>query len=244
MSYLRIIPSMLLQNRKLVKGCNFQNYKNAGSPKTTIQAFDSQKSDEIILIDIDGYKNNKQDFKELNNISKYSNTPLTFGGGLDNLDKIKLSFKNGADKIYLSSSIIENQILIKETSRIYGNQSIIGGINIISDGKDCKLYKNNQINPYDFSKKIQDSGVGEIKITFVNLEGTRKGMNLFLCEKFLKLLNIPIIFEGGIGSLEDIEKCFNIGVKNLALGTLIIFSDYNIFKIKQYLSNKKFNVRI
>ena len=139
MSYLRIIPSMLLQNRKLVKGCNFQNYKNAGSPKTTIQAFDSQKSDEIILIDIDGYKNNKQDFKELNNISKYSNTPLTFGGGLDNLDKIKLSFKNGADKIYLSSSIIENQILIKETSRIYGNQSIIGGINIISDGKDCKL---------------------------------------------------------------------------------------------------------
>ena len=69
-------------------------------------------------------------------------------------------------------------------------------------------------------------------------------MNLYLCEKFLKLLNIPIIFEGGIGSLEDIEKCLNIGVRNIALGTLIIFSDYNIFKIKQHLSNKKFNVRI
>ena len=93
------------------------------------------------------------------------------------------------------------------------------------------------------SKKLEAHGVGELKITFVNLEGSRKGMNLHLCEKFLSNINIPIIFEGGIGSLRDIENCFKIGVKNLALGTILIFNDYNIFKIKQYLINKKYNIR-
>lgn len=244
MSYLRIIPSLLLQGGKLVKGSNFKNFKNAGSPQTTVQAFNSQESDEIILIDLDGYNGKKNNFNELNAVSKNCNTPLTFGGGLTDLEKIKLSFKNGADKIYLSSHIINDQKLIKDAANIFGNQSIIGGININSNEKSCKVYKNSNIDPYDLCRKIQDAGVGELKITFTNLEGTRKGMNLYLCEKFLKILDIPIIFEGGIGSLGDIEQCLKVGVKNIAIGTLLIFSDYNIFKIKQYLSNKNFNVRI
>ena len=70
MSFLRIIPSLLIQNKKLVKGYNFNNFQNAGIPKTTIQAFDSQKCDEIILIDLDGYNYFNQDFDQLNEISK------------------------------------------------------------------------------------------------------------------------------------------------------------------------------
>lgn len=243
MNYLRIIPSLLLQDKKLVKGSRFTNFKNAGSPKTTIQAFNSQKSDEILLMDLDGYNRKNQDFNTLNQISQICNTPITYGGGLDNLEKVRSSFLNGADKVYLSTNIIENTSLIKKIAQIYGNQSIVGGLNLIADDKSCYVYNFKNLDPFELCKKLEANGIGELKITFVNLEGSRKGMNIYLCEKFLRLLKIPIIFEGGIGSLEDIENCLKAGIKNIALGTILIFNDYNIFKIKQHLLNQNFRVR-
>jgi len=243
MSYLRIIPSLLLKDKKLVKGYKFGNYKTAGNPKTTIQAFDSQKCDEIILIDLNGYSNFKQDYIELNKISKTSNTPLTYGGGINSMDKVRLSFKNGADKIYISSSLFGNKKIIKESSLVYGSQSIVGGINVIADRDNFKIL-NYSKDPLDFAKELVDLGVGEIKITFVNLEGCRKGFNLKICEKILNNIKIPLVFEGGIGSLLDIENALKTGVENIAIGSMLIFSDYNIFKIKQYLLNKNYKIRI
>tara|TARA_B110000971_G_scaffold220321_1_gene263601 strand:+ start:5070 stop:5801 length:732 start_codon:yes stop_codon:yes gene_type:complete len=242
MTYLRIIPSLLLKNKKLIKGVKFKNHIIAGNPKTTIQTFDSQKSDEIFLIDFDAYKNSRPDFEELKKITATINTPLTFGGGLNSIENIKLAFLNGADKVYISSAIQNNDKIIQDVSLIYGNQSIVGGINLMTDSNNFFML-NYDIDPISFAKKLVDLGVGEIKITFVNLEGSRRGFNLSICEKFLKNIKIPIIFEGGIGSLEDIEKAANAGVQNIALGTLLIFSDYNIFKIKQHLSNKGYKIR-
>ena len=68
---IRIIPSLLL-SKKLVKGQNFSNYKNAGNPITTILALDSQKADEIFLIDLDAYKSRKNpDIETLKKFQKY-----------------------------------------------------------------------------------------------------------------------------------------------------------------------------
>ena len=101
MQYLRIIPSLLLSKGKLVKGKNFINHKNVGSPVTTVNAFDSQKADEIFIIDLDSYKNGiSQDYKSLKEISKISSTPITFGGGIKNIEDIKMAFTNEADKIF------------------------------------------------------------------------------------------------------------------------------------------------
>tara|TARA_B110000114_G_C14698871_1_gene240489 strand:- start:82 stop:423 length:342 start_codon:yes stop_codon:yes gene_type:complete len=101
---------------------------------------------------------------------------------------------------------------------------------------------NYDIDPISFAKILVDLGVGEIKITFVNLERSGGDFNLSICEKFLKIIKISLIFEDGIGSLEDIEEAANARVQNIALGTLLIFSNYNIFKIKQYLSNKGYKI--
>ena len=59
MSFLRIIPSLLISDKSLVKGINFKNLKNAGSPITTVAALDSQKADEILIVDIDCYNEKK-----------------------------------------------------------------------------------------------------------------------------------------------------------------------------------------
>ena len=236
MQYLRIIPSLLLSKGKLVKGKKFDNYKNVGSPVTTINSFDSQKADEILIIDLDAYKKGvSQDYKSLKKISEISSTPITFGGGIKNIEDIKESFKNGADKVFLNSILFDHPEIVSLTGKIYGNQSIIGGINIYysSDKYFILEDKSKKINPLDYVNYLEKIGVAEIKITYVHLEGTKNGIDIGYSKKIKETTSLPCIFEGGIGNLKHLEDFFLSGLQSIALGTILNFSDHNIIKIKK-----------
>jgi cyclase len=246
LSFIRIIPSLLLSNKKLVKGKKFTNHINAGYPSSICLALESQKCDEIFLIDLDSYKNCKDpDFKSLNEVSKNISTPITFGGGIKNFEQVKKAFRLGADKIYFSQILFKDKEIINETKKIFGSQSIVAGINIINfNDKNYLLEdKEKNIDIFDHIKSLIKYGVGELKITFVNNEGSEKGMDLDLSKRIISSVDLPVIFEGGIGNIEQITDMIKIGANSFAIGTLITFKDYNIFKIKQYLLNKGYKVR-
>jgi cyclase len=243
----RIIPSLLLYNKKLVKGIKFQNYKNAGNPATTVSAFDSQKADEIFIIDLNSYLGEKDiDYETIENIAKISSTPMTVGGGINSLQKAIKLFSCGADKIYLNSVLFENKKIIDEIKYIYGSQSIVAGMNLVLFEKNYFLMedKSKKINPVEYANLLQDYGVGEIKITFLDTEGTKKGIDLNYCKLLVNKLKLPLIFDGGIGNLIHLEEIFLNGVDAVALGTIITFNDYNIIKIKQHLLNTGISVRV
>ena len=92
-------------------------------------------------------------------------------------------------------------------------------------------------------KSLIKSGIGELKITFVNDEGSEKGMNLDFSKRIISNSDLPIIFEGGLGNVEQIIDMIKIGADSFAIGSMITFKDYNIFKIKQHLFNKGYKVR-
>ena len=247
MNFLRIIPSLLLSNKKLVKGVCFKNHKNAGSPKTTTMAFENQGADEISIIDIDCYSNNiEPDYEVLNEISQFSKTPITFGGGIKNLDIAKKIVRAGAEKIYINRAALNNNELIKNLVKTFGGQAIVVGINIIKDMDFYKIYEdiNNQYNLEKYILDVQKLGVGEIKIMFVDREGKKIGIDLNYCNIINKIIYVSSIFEGGIGTLSHIEDAFNTKINALSLGTMLIFNDYNIVKIKSHLYNKGYNVRL
>ena len=247
MNFIRIIPSLLISNGKLVKGSKFRNFKNAGSPVTTVAALDSQKADEIFLIDIDSYNKKKDpDFKILEKIAQISSTPITFGGGINNIRVAKKVFSNGADKIFLNTILFSNINIIEEISAIYGNQAIIGGLNIKKKKNNYYLLEDQsmKIDPIKYAKKLENLGLAELKISFVDLEGTKTGIDYDYSEKISKNVSIPCIFEGGIGNLEQLSNCFEYGLNSIALGTMITFSDYNIIKIKNFLKSKNISVRL
>tara|TARA_Y100000768_G_scaffold387901_1_gene380907 strand:- start:1682 stop:2428 length:747 start_codon:yes stop_codon:yes gene_type:complete len=248
MAFLRIIPSLLLSKKKLVKGIQFENHKVAGWPNSTITAFDSQGADEIQLIDIDTYNldHNEPDYEVLKKIAENCSTPITFGGGINNMNLALKTIRSGAEKIYINREILKNRNLLTELSKTIGSQAIVVGINIIKIGKEYKIYEKEgeDINLFEYLEKIQSLGAGEIKITLVDREGKKNGLDINICNKINKYLSIPCIFEGGVGSLEDLKIAFLNEIKAVSLGTMLIFSDYNIVKIKKYLFNENFNVRI
>ena len=191
MLYNRVIPSLLLKDNRLVKGKNFKNYLDAGDPIKTIKAYCDQGADEIILSIIDGKK--KEYIKLLNNISKYCNVPLCIYGGVENLEDAKLYFDNGADKVGVNSNGLIDINIFKSLSDVYGSQSICSTINYINEPKkifDYKNFKITDINIFEYIQLIQESGVGEIKITSVDYEGTLDGPDKNIIE-LLQYVKVP-----------------------------------------------------
>ena len=101
-----------------------------------------------------------------------------------------------------------------------------------------------EINLMKWFNFLQELKIGEIKITFVDLEGSQNGMDIETCKKLIKHSKLPLIFEGGIGNLEHIILALKNDIRTISLGTMIYFLDYNIIKIKQYIHNNNFEVRL
>ena len=246
-SNIRIIPSLLLKDKRLVKGKKFSNFVDAGDPVKTCVAHDSQLCDEISIVDINAYHNNKEpNIEILKSISKELTSPILYGGNINNFKTVEKLIRNGADKIIINSNIF-NKELTKEIINSFGKQSLVGGLDLISiDGK-YKIYSRGNIikmNYSDYLKKMIDQDIGELKVTFVNLEGTRKGLDIDTSMKIIKSVEVPVIIEGGTKNLIDLENAIKRGINSIALGNILIFSDNNIFKVKQFLENRKINVRI
>jgi cyclase len=248
MSFLRIIPSLLLSNKKLVKGIGFANHKSAGNPITTTLAFENQGADEISIIDIDCYKheNLEPDYDTIKEIARFSTTPITFGGGVKSLSIAKKVIRAGAEKVYLNRSILKKRDIITDLLKYFGGQAIVVGINIFKVNNKYKIYEDNDgyINIEKYLIEIQKMGIGEIKIMFVDREGRGIGLDAEYCKYLNKLIHISCIYEGGVGSLGHLEDAFDSGIQAVSLGTMLIFNDYNIVKIKSHLLNKGYNVRL
>ena len=248
MSFIRIIPSLLLKDNILVKGNRFRNHKNAGSPKTTIKSLSYQGADEINLLNIDdNFKlDNLENLKNLLDYASTANVPLTFGGGIDNIELASKIVRLGFEKIYVSRGLLNDKYLAKSLVNTFGGQAVVAGINLIKDNSNYKILnskdQNNDI--INFIKFLETQGIGEVKITFVDNEGQKNGLDLEFCKIILKYIQIPCIFEGGIGSLSDIKDALDVGVSAISLGTLLTFGDYNVIKIKTYLKNHNYSVRL
>jgi hypothetical protein len=127
------------------------------------------------------------------------------------------------------------------------NLILQGHADLIRIEDEYKVYIRGKILKDSFTeyfKNVLKKEIGEIKITFVNLEGSRKGIDIDFAKKLLSTSNVPIIFEGGLSNLSDIEKAITAGIESIALGTMLVFSDNNIFKIKQFLQNRNIPVRL
>ena len=243
---IRIIPSLLIKNNRVVKGVKFSNHKDAGDPITTCLAFESQLADEICIVDLDAYEQKKSpNIDYLRNIVSKISTPITYGGNISNIDEVRKIITNGADKVIINYDK-KSDDLINEIANKFGRQSITAAVDLVKENNKWKVFKNKKTIDTDhleYIKLVSKRRIGEIKITFASNEGMRIGLDLSQVNQISNLIKKPIIFEGGLGSLSQINDAINHGAKSIAIGTMIIFADNNIFKIKQYLKNENQKVR-
>ncbi len=249
----RIIPVQLLLKNRLVKTKSFDKFIDVGNPIRSSKIYNDSDADELIFLNI-----NKNDrsitplLKVLEEVSKVCFMPLALGGGIKNLEDIKILFRSGADKIIINSSIYENYGLINKASDLYGKQSIVISIDAKKD-TDSKKYilfsecgkKKENISLQDHLKKCENSGAGEIFINSIDNDGLMKGYDINLIQQVVESCNIPIIACGGAGNFNHMKDAFEkTNISALACGSLFNFGDNNPIRAKSFLQNYNLNFKI
>jgi len=248
----RIIPCLDVQNGRVVKGINFIDLVDAGDPVEQAKIYDNQGADELCFLDITASNENRNII--LDTVRKTAEKcfmPLTVGGGVRTLEDIRKLLLAGADKVSINTAAVNNKNLVKESAEKFGSQCIVVAI-------DAKKVKENKwevfthggrkstgIDALKFAENIELFGAGEILLTSMDRDGTKKGYDLDLTKKVSTLVNIPVIASGGVGNLEHLHQGIKIGKANAVLAASIFhFGDHTIFEAKQYLDSKGIPVRI
>ena len=248
----RIIPCLDVKNGRVVKGINFVNLIDAGDPAEQAKIYDEQGADELCFLDITASNENRDII--LDTVKKTAEKcfiPLTVGGGVRTLDDIRNLLLAGADKVSINTAAFSDKDLVKKSAEKFGSQCIVVAV-------DAKKVKENRwevfthggrnstgVDVLKFAEKMELMGAGEILLTSMDRDGTKKGYDLDLTKKVSNLLNIPVIASGGVGNLEHLYQGINIGKASAVLAASIFhFGEHTISEAKQYLDSKGIPVRI
>ena len=248
----RIIPCLDVKNGRVVKGINFINLVDAGDPAEQAKFYSENGADEICFLDITASNENRDTLLDIvKKTSENCFVPLTVGGGVRNINDISNLLKSGADKVSINTAAVINKNIIEESSKNFGSQCIVIAIDAkkISENK-WEIYTNGGRDPTgidaeDYAKQVEQLGAGEILLTSMDRDGTKKGYDLELTKRISSHVNIPVIASGGVGKLEHLYEGFKTGNASAALAASIFhFGEFSIEDVKKYLDSKGIPVRI
>ena len=248
----RIIPCLDVDNGRVVKGVNFVDLVDAGDPVEQAKIYNAEGADELCFLDITASSDNRKTLLDV--VQKTAENcfiPLTVGGGVRTLEDIAKLLHSGADKVSINTAAVQNRDLVREASNKYGASTIVVAV-------DAKKVKEQQwqvfthggrnatdIDVLDYCKEVEELGAGEILLTSMDRDGTKKGYDLDLTKKVSSLVNIPVVASGGVGSLEHLHQGIKIGKANAVLAASIFhFGEFSIQDAKKYLDSNGIPVRI
>jgi cyclase len=248
---IRVIARLDLKSQRLIKGINFEGMRDLGNADAYAKKYFLDGADELIVMDsVASLFSNNTAINFLNSAIKKIFIPITIGGGIKNIDEVRNVLKNGADKVAINSGIVRDKKLIKKIAHTFGSQSLVVSINAKKKSKNSwELYidrgrEKTNIDVFEWANFVQKNGAGEILLTAIDKDGTELGFDYELAKKMSRLITIPLIIAGGCGNLDDIEKVIKFSkVTALALSTILHYKKFKIQDIKNFLDNRKFNVR-
>ena len=247
----RIIPCLDIKNGKVVKGVNFVDLENVGNAIQFAKMYEKQCADEIVFLDITASFEEREIIKEIiESGAKELSIPLTVGGGIRTIDDFREILKSGADKVSINSAAVKNPLLISEASNEFGAQCVVVAIDGKRDNNGSfKVYikggrENTGLDLIKWVKKCEHLGAGEILLTSMDADGTKKGYDIEMTKAVVDNVNIPVIASGGCGSINDIIDVFEKTNCDAALvASLFHYNEATIEQVKIELEKSGISVR-
>lgn len=226
----RVIPCLLMDNRRLVKGRRFRDHVYVGDPINVIKIFNEKEVDELILLDITVTKKGLEpDFDYISEIAGECFMPLSYGGGIKSLEHARKLFDIGVEKVCLNSAVLTSKNLLREISEVFGIQSVCVVVDIKKNifGKH-RIYnftttRLTKLTPEKHIAELIENGAGEILVNNVQDEGTLNGGHTELVEKLSSEISVPLVMAGGLSSLQDIRRFILAGADSVAIGANFVF---------------------
>ena len=247
----RIIPCLDVKDGQTVKGVNFINIRHAGDPVELGAAYAEQGADELVFLDITASIEKRGTFIELvREIAKHLNIPFTVGGGVRNADDVARLLDAGADKISINTAAVNHPEMIEKLAGRFGSQCIVIAIDTKHTENGDFVYINGGRTPTNqttqaWARQVVELGAGEILLTSMDHDGTKRGFALEITRELAENLPIPVIASGGAGTMEHFWEVFKIGKADAALAASVFhFGEIPIPELKKFLKSNGIEVRL
>lgn len=240
----RVIAIVIVKDGIVVQSKEFKKYLPVGNISITLEFLDQWGVDEIVLLDISATKNNRNDvIDNLQESVRKCFVPLTYGGGLNNIEIVHDTFKKGADKVSFNHAFFNNPDLVSKTASEFGQQSVMVSIDFIEKNGEAWVYNYQTCEKKDITLqkaiyKAESLGVGEILINCVNRDGMYNGFAIETV-KSLEKSSVPLILAGGARTSEHFLELLALDhISAMAAGNMFHFVEHSVTKLKSNLESE------
>ena len=251
MKKIRLIPRLDIKGENLIKGIHLEGLRVLGNPNEFAVNYYKQGADELILMDCVASLYGRNNLSEI--ISKAAKNifiPITVGGGIRTVDDAIHLFRCGADKVAINTAAVSNPKLISDMAQLFGSQAVVLSVEAKKTSMDMwEVFTNNGRehtgrDVVDWIKEGVERGAGEVLLTSIDREGTRKGLDLELASAVTSGVSVPIILSGGFGVVEHIRGGLNIdGIDAVAIADALHYKRLTIGQVRSYVKECGYEVR-
>ena len=218
MKNIRLIARLDIKGPNLIKGIHLEGLRVIGSPNEHALRYYKQGADELIYMDCVASLYGRNHLTDIiKDAVKDIFIPITVGGGIRSIENVREILRSGADKVAINTAAVADPNIISEVARQFGSQCMVLSIEAkkIGNGHWEVFSENGRertgLDVIDWAKLCVSKGAGEVLVTSVDREGTRKGFDVELIKAVSSVVNVPIIASGGMGKPEDLLPVVIIG---------------------------------
>jgi len=252
----RVIPCLDVKDGRVVKGVNFVNLRDAGDPVEAAIAYDAEGADELCFLDITASHENRDTIYDVvTRTAEACFMPLTVGGGVRSVDDIRKLLTCGADKVSINTAAVDRRAFVKEAAEKFGDQCIVVAIDAkkVSRAGETDRWeifthggrKPTGLDAVDYAREVAALGAGEILLTSMDRDGTKKGYDIPLTRAIADAITIPVIASGGVGTLGHMVEGIRDGHATAVLAASIFhFGEHSVREAKVYMAKAGLPMRL
>ena len=248
----RVIPCLDVKDGRVVKGVNFEGLRDAGDPVEQAIIYDKAGADELCFLDITASHENRGTLLDVvRRTAEVCFMPLTVGGGVRTLEDIRTLLLAGADKVSINTAAVSRPEFVKEAAEKFGSQCIVAAIDAKKGEKgNYEIFthggrKATGIEAVGYAQEVVSLGAGEILLTSMDRDGTRRGFDLELTRAIADAVPVPVIASGGVGTLSHFVEGVREGHASAVLAASIFhYGEHSIGEAKRFMAAAGLAVRL
>ncbi len=248
----RIIPCLDVAGGRVVKGVHFESLRDAGDPVEQARRYDAEGADELVLLDISASPESRATtLGVVASVAEAIFIPFTVGGGIRSVEDAGRALRAGADKIAVNTAAVRDPGLVTRLADNFGSQCVVAAVDVRSEPGPSPRYRvmvtggrePTDLNGIEWMGRLEQLGAGEILLTSMDHDGTRKGYDLPLIRDATRTVRIPVIASGGAGELQHLAEAFDAGAHGVLAASIFHDRGCSLADARAYLRQRGIPVR-